>query len=114
MIKHAYFIPGMSDDDGKESKGEDGDRDDDEYTRAVNKAKLLARITQLSKRGIRPSKTPTWRSTELELLVEVARMETLLEQQTHDRAVSNFLTLGLLVVAAANEYCDKHKDKDTV
>lgn len=103
------------DDDGKESKGEyDDDGEADERRRAIRKAKLLARMTQLAKRGIRPSRTPTWRSSELDLEIEVARMEHILERQTHDRAVAKFVTLGLLVMAAANEYCDKQKNKDKV
>jgi hypothetical protein len=74
---------------GEEDEGESGEEDDEEdqapqQTRlerqlqdAIRKAKLLARITQLAKRGIRPTKTPNWRASEEELTIEVARMEVI-------------------------------------
>lgn len=78
------------DDDGEEGAGQGGassgleyvprkvvDPIEQEMQRAIRKAKLLARITQLAKRGVRPTKTPSWRASEQELMIEVARMEVI-------------------------------------
>lgn len=53
---------------------------EEETLKAVRKAKLLARVEQLQARNIKPSKTFNYRSSEEELMVEVARMEVLAER----------------------------------
>ena len=50
---------------------------EEEMKRAVRKAKLLARITQLTTRGIKPDKVYTWQTSEYELQIAVAKMEVI-------------------------------------
>lgn len=62
--------------------------------KAVRKAKLLARIEQLTGRGedgVAPSKLFTYKSSEEELLVEVARMEVLAERAIRVEQGRSFL-----------------------
>jgi hypothetical protein len=74
-----------TDDDSDSVRGPAGhlfQRDplEDEMNKAIRKAKLLARIDQLAGRGVKPSKNFTYRAPEDELIVEVARMETLAQR----------------------------------
>jgi len=46
-----------------------------EMEQAIRKAKLLARIEQLEDRGIKASKNFTYKSSEQEMVIEVAKME---------------------------------------
>jgi hypothetical protein len=50
---------------------------EEEMKRAVRKAKLLARVTQLATRGIKPDKLYTWQTSEYELQIAVAKMEVI-------------------------------------
>lgn len=54
----------------------------EETEKAIRKAQLLARIQQLAEKKIAVSKTLTFRTSEEELMVEVARMEVL-----HERSI---------------------------
>jgi len=71
------------DDDEEEDESEDDvviDPLEEETLKAVRKAKLLARIQQLESRGLKASKKFNYRSSEEELLSEVALMEIMAER----------------------------------
>lgn len=84
-----------------------------EMQRAVRKAKLLARITQLAKRGIKPTKTPTWNASEQELMVEVARMEVIAARSVRIEQGRAALMMTVGVGESGCNYVDRNYLKDT-
>lgn len=57
-----------------------GDKLEEEMQTVVRKARMLARIQQLTTRGAKPSKLFDHRSSEHELQIEIARMEVVAER----------------------------------
>jgi len=108
----APLPPPESDDDSSDySSSEDDDPRQklvvdplEEITiRAVRKGKLLSRIKQMEAKGVRPSKTFTLKSSDEEMMVEVARMEVMAERSVRiTQGRSMLLTATKTLESGAN------------
>lgn len=82
---------------------------EEETLKAVRKAKLLARIEQMETKGVKRSKIFTFKTSEEELMVEVARMEVLAERAIRVEQGRAFLMTNVKAIERGSMYVDKRK-----
>lgn len=82
---------------------------EDETLKAVRKAKLLARIEQMEVKGVKRSKVFNYRTSEEELMVEVARMEVLSERAIRIEQGRAFLMTSVNGVEKGAGHIDRKK-----
>ena len=80
---------------------------EEETIKAVRKAKLLARIEQMETKGVKRSKAYNYRSSEEELMVEVARMEVLAERAVRIEQGRAFLMTAVNGAEKGSSFIDR-------
>lgn len=109
------------DDDDSSSSGDGGtgpfgmgkpmyyDPLEEETLKAVRKAKLLARIEQMEAKGVKRTKVFTFRTSEEELMVEVARMEVLAERAIRIEQGRAMLITNIKAIEKGTGFVDRKK-----